>query len=135
VISTPRCDIEITLLQPHNKSCFFLSKSTRISSIVGVFLDRTDRLLSGQRVRVFYLIIEILYRLGALPCLRPHRCRLAGASFGRLGLVQRLHVDDTKTERGAAVLVAARVSRLVDRHHVAVNDLQSDHLRKLEISV
>lgn len=98
--------------------------------------ERTDRLLGGQRLRVFrYLVVEVLDRLAALRRLRLHR-RLRIAFVDRqLGIVLRFHIDYANAERGAAVSVAGRVSCLVDCHHMTINDLQSNHLRESEISV
>lgn len=94
----------------------------------------SGHLLGGQRFRIFrYLVVEVLDRLAALRRLRLHRCRLHAGYVDRL-VVQRLHVDYANANCGAAEVVAGRVGRLVDGHHVAVNDLQSSRLRELEIS-
>lgn len=84
--------------------------------------------LSIQRVSssvLRYLVVEVLDRLGASRILcrdRPRR-RVRIAADRRQRVVLRLHVDDADAERGTAVVVARRVRRLVDRYHVAINDL------------
>lgn len=124
-----RCGTKVTLLQPRNKGHFFLFPEIHPDTADCRPASGTIAFLGGQRVRVFrYLVVELLDCLAALRRLRLHRCRFTWAArFNRL--VLRLHVDYANTERGAAQVVAGCVSRLVDRHHVAVNDLQSDRLR------
>lgn len=81
---------------------------------------RRRRQFLGALVALGYLQGALGRRLG---CLFLGLVRVVGAD-GLDGLVDGLDVDDAHAVDGAAVLVAVRVDRLVDRYSVVADDLQ-----------
>lgn len=121
----------VTLLQPHNEESFLVSKNGPDTPLSTYRARTPDCFLSGQHVWVlrYLVVIQILHRLTALCRFRRHHCRLRIITAEcRYSVIFRFHIDYANSECGAAVFVARCVSRLVDRYHMTINDLQLNEL-------